>query len=152
MYTSTTLESRHMTKKHVKDVKAPQVPPSPAELTQRLTEAAHARGLTVRQVANAILLFSRPADYSEAAGAQDQAVARSFFTGLSQLVVLMKDARPRADGKPVGLAWYWWWKGDRLPETGTSDELERLADADDIEAAADQIAYVLSLDGEPSTV
>ncbi|WP_440107236.1 hypothetical protein [Streptosporangium sp. H16] len=129
-----------------------QPPPNPAALIKQLVEAVQERGLTVKQIANAILHFSRSPDYSEAAGPEDQAVARSFFTGLSQLVVLVKDCQaPHAEGKPVRLAWYWWWQGDRLAGPGRSDEMERLADAADIDAAADRIAYVLSLDGESST-
>ncbi|WP_433380036.1 hypothetical protein [Streptosporangium sp. CA-115845] len=141
-----------MTSPQLQDANAPQASPSPAALITRLVEAAQERGLTVKQVANAILLFSRPPDYGEAAGPEDQAVARSFFNGLSQLVVLVKDRQaPQPEGKPVRLAWYWWWQGDRLAGPGRSDEMERLADAADIDTAAARIANVLRLDGESST-
>ncbi|WP_329079770.1 MULTISPECIES: hypothetical protein [unclassified Streptosporangium] len=141
-----------MTSAQLQDADAPQAPPNPAELIKQLVEAAQERGLTVKQVANAILHFSRPPDYSEADGPEDQALAQAFFTGLSQLVVLVKDRQAtQPEGKPTRLAWYWWWQGDRLAGPGRSDEMERLADAADIDAAADRIAYVLSLDGESST-
>ncbi|MEV4530339.1 hypothetical protein [Streptosporangium sp. NPDC049304] len=135
------------------DADVPQDPPTPAALVKQLVEAALKRGLTVKQVATAILLFSRPPDYSEAAGPEDQALARTFFAGLSQLVVLVKDRQAsQSEGGPVRLAWYWWWQGDRLATSGRSDEMERLAAATDIDAAADRIAYVLSLDGEATTI
>jgi hypothetical protein len=140
-----------MTSPQVQDADAPQAPLSPAALITQLVEAAQERGLTVKQVATAILLFSRPPDYSEARP-EEQTLARAFFNGLSQLVVLVKDRQAlQPEGKPVRLAWYWWWQGDRLAGPGRSDEMERLADAADIDAAADRIAYVLSLDGGSST-
>lgn len=141
-----------MTSPQLQDADASQAPLGPAALITQLVEAAQERGLTVKQVASAILLFSRSPDYSEA-GPEEQVMARAFFPGLSQLVVLVKDRQtPQPEGKPVRLAWYWWWQGDRSAGPGRSDEMERLADAADIDAAAARIAYVLSLDGESSTI
>lgn len=133
------------TRKHCGSI--PSDPPNPAELIEQLTEAAEKRGLTVKLLAPAILHFCQRPDYSDLT-AEDRAVAEKMFNGLSQLVVLLPDREaPQAEGAPVALTWYWWWRGDRVG--GASDEMQRLADGGDIETAGDLIANVLRL--QPST-
>lgn len=128
----------------------PQAPPKPADLVHRLVAAAEQRGLTVKQVAHAILRFSRPPDYSELDPVQ-RALAERMFSGLSQMVVLLpcREAT-QPEGGPIVLAWYWWWQGDRLAGGNPSEEMQRLTDGQDIETAADRIAHVLAL--QPSAV
>ncbi|MER6828789.1 hypothetical protein ABT352_22600 [Streptosporangium sp. NPDC000563] len=114
-------------------------------MIEQLTMAAEKRGLTVKPVAPAILLFCQRPDYSDLTP-QDRAIAEKMFNGLSQLVVLRPDREtPTPEGAPPPLAWYWWWRGDRGAD-GATDEMERLANGDDIEAAADRVANVLRVD------
>ncbi|GAA0818180.1 hypothetical protein GCM10009525_00670 [Streptosporangium amethystogenes subsp. fukuiense] len=108
------------------------------------------RGLTVKQTGNAILNFSHPPEYSSEGDPGDLVRARLLFSGLSQMVVLVRDKDvPQPESGAPALAWYWWWQGDRLAGESSADELERLAAAADIETAADKIAYVLRV-GSPT--
>ncbi|MFI9591089.1 hypothetical protein [Nonomuraea sp. NPDC052265] len=139
-----------MTTEQMNSATMPPAPPKPADLVHQLIGAAEQRGLTAKQVAHAILHFSRPPDYSELEPKQ-RAVAEKMFNGLSQMVVLLPDREAaQPEGGPIVLAWYWWWQGDRLASGSSSDEMQRLTDGEDIETAADRIAHVLAL--QPATI
>ncbi|MFI6290111.1 hypothetical protein ACIBEJ_00915 [Nonomuraea sp. NPDC050790] len=123
----------------------PQVPPSPAAQVQQLINAAERRGLKAAPVAETIVRFIQQPDYS-ALTPQERAQAMRMFPGLSQIVVLLPDKNQQPDSLPMGMAWYWWWRGDRVATAGASGEIEHLAAADDIEFAAEQISKVLALE------
>ncbi|WP_346146585.1 hypothetical protein [Nonomuraea recticatena] len=122
---------------------APEGPPNPADLVEQLIVAAEKRGLKVTRIASAVLQFRQLPDYSHLDDTE-RVLAEQMFKGLMQYVVLLPDSdKSQENGKPLHLAWYWWWRGERLSRR--TDEMERLADASAIDEAADRIARVLAL-------